>query len=112
MARSLVVPGWGQAALGRKVTGAVFVFWEGVTFAMTIKSAHQASYMRRVGHEALEAKEQEFEDWLILLIFNHLSSAAEAYVAANLWDFPEEIRAQRLPNGQLGVSVRVPLRRP
>src|SRR5206468_9077983 len=36
--RSLVMPGWGQAVTGRKVTGALFTAWEGVTVMMTLKA--------------------------------------------------------------------------
>ncbi len=114
MFRSLLLPGWGQSRLERSITGAVFVFWEGVTLTMTLKSKHQLSFLRRADaarpegerdRELLDAKEDEYEDWLVLLIFNHLFSAAEAFVAANLWDFPEEISFRVLPSDRYGVGV-------
>ncbi len=112
MWRSLLLPGWGQSILGRRVTGAVFVLWEGVTFAMTLKSHHQLTYIRRIeplDEELVEAKRQEREDWLILLAFNHLLSAAEAFVAAQLWDFPEELRMRALPGGRVGLTASLPI---
>lgn len=107
-ARSLVLPGWGQAALGRRVTGAFFVFWEGVTLTMTLKAAHQVHYLEDLGDPArLDAKKQEMQDWAVLLAFNHLVAGAEAYVSAYLWDFPVELDARPLPNGAVGVGLRV-----
>jgi len=110
MARSLLFPGWGQAVLKRRVTGAIFVAWEGVTLGMTLKSQHQLAYMRRINSDAADSKKQELQDWLVLLVFNHLFSAAEAFVSANLWDFPDDIRVATTPNG--GVAVVASLRFP
>ncbi|OGU08395.1 MAG: hypothetical protein A2W29_05905 [Gemmatimonadetes bacterium RBG_16_66_8] len=110
LARSMVLPGWGQAVLRRRGTGAFFVFWEGLTLTMTLKASHQLEYMRETGSEAAENKKQEVQDWAVLLVFNHLLSGAEAFVAAMLWDFPVEITPQRLPSGDLGLGLRLPIR--
>ncbi|NIN11588.1 MAG: hypothetical protein GTN62_08805 [Gemmatimonadales bacterium] len=113
MWRSLLLPGWGQAVLNRRVTGAVFIFWEGVTLTMTVKSAHQLDYQERIGAEAetVEGKRQEVQDWAVLMAFNHLLAAAEAFVSAQLWDFPADLEMQRLQNGDVGAGVRVYWRR-
>jgi hypothetical protein len=108
MGRSLLLPGWGQAVLHRGVTGAVFVFWEGLTLTMTLKASNQLRYMRETGSEAGEAKAQEVQDWAVLLAFNHLLSAAEAFVSAELWDFPSELKLQALPGGGVGVGAAIP----
>jgi hypothetical protein len=108
--RSLLLPGWGQAVLGRRVTGAFFVFWEGVTLTMTLKAAHQVHYIEALGDTArLKAKKQEVQDWAVLLAFNHLTAGAEAFVSAYLWDFPVELEARALPSGAVGIGLRVPL---
>jgi hypothetical protein len=108
-ARSFLVPGWGQAALGRRVTGAYFVFWEGVTVAMTVKAAHQLSYLQDIQDSArIESKKQEIQDWAVLVAFNHLVAGAEAFVSAYLWDFPVELEARALPGGGVGLGVRYP----
>jgi len=104
--RSLLVPGWGQAAVDRHVTGAIFIFWEGLTLTMTIKSVHQLHYQEDTGVEDLEGKRSEVQDWAVLLAFNHLLAAAEAYVAANLWDFPVDLKVDRLPSGDPALGVR------
>src|SRR5262249_22615665 len=84
--RSLLIPGWGQAKLGRRLTGGLFVAWEGVTLGMVLKTSHELSYLRRTQSGRVEAKRGERQDWLILLGFNHLFSGLEAYVSAHLWD--------------------------
>lgn len=107
MWRSLLLPGWGQSILDRKATGAVFLFWEGITLTMTVKSVQQLRYQERIGAETVEDKRQEVQDWAVLLAFNHLMAGAEAFVAAQLWDFPGELGARALPDGAVGLGVRV-----
>ncbi len=105
--RSLLVPGWGQAATGRHVTGALFVVWEGTTMYMTLKARQEADYFRTAGLPNQTSKRQEVQDWMVLWIFNHLFAGAEAYVAAHLRDFPRDLRVRALPSG-VGVSFPVP----
>ena len=47
--RSLLLPGWGQAATGRQVSGALFTTWEGITAMMTLKARREANYLSRIG---------------------------------------------------------------
>lgn len=113
MWRSLLIPGWGQSILGRRVTGAAFVVFEGLSLAMILKSARQLNYFERIDDgspdmaEQIDGKRQEIEDWAFLLIFNHLISAAEAFVSGVLWDFPADLDVQAAPNGgvQAGLSI-------
>jgi hypothetical protein len=105
--RSLLLPGWGQAATGRAVTGALFVAWEGTTLYMAHKTRDEARYLEEIGAGHVEGKRQEAEDWLVLLVFNHLFAAAEAFVAGHLQDFPEELRIRVLPGG-VGLRVALP----
>jgi hypothetical protein len=107
--RSLVIPGWGQARLGRNVTGGLFLLFEGVAGAMVWKSAWQLEWARARG-KFVASHRQEREDWIVLLVFNHLLSGAEAYVSALLFDFPTALRVRRLPDGTTGVGVTIPLR--
>ncbi len=114
--RSILLPGWGQSILRRRVTGAFFVAWEGLAITMTIKSIHQLDYLRTVATEEdaeslerVDSKEAEVQDWAILLAFNHLLAAVEAFVAAQLWDFPDELQVQALSDGGLGLRVSIPL---
>ncbi len=105
--RSLLLPGWGQSVVGRRVTGAVFVFWEGLTLTMMVKSMHQLDYQEDIGKEELDGKRAEVEDWAVLLVFNHLLAAAEAYASAYLWDFPADLEMRRLPSGDPAAGLRI-----
>ncbi len=105
--RSLLVPGWGQAATGRRVTGAVFTAWEGVTVMMTLKAQSEMHYLKETRSPNVSAKRQEVQDWIVLWVFNHLFSGAEAFVSAHLQDFPKDLKLRALPRG-IGISVPVP----
>ena len=104
--RSFLLPGWGQAATDRPMTGAAFVAWEGITAMMTFKAQGEANYFKEIHSKNLRLKRQEVQDWLVLWIFNHLFSAAEAYVSAHLRDFPPDLKVRAFPGG-IGVSVPV-----
>ena len=105
--RSLLVPGWGQAVTGRHVAGAVFATWEGVSAMMTLKARSEFRYLREAGSGNVGAKRQEVQDWLVLWIFNHLFSGAEAFVSAHLQDFPKDLKIRAVPGG-VGLSVPAP----
>jgi hypothetical protein len=113
MARSLAVPGWGQAVLHRRVTGAVFVFWEGLSLTMALKASDQLQYLRQTGGDtlAVRLKKQEVQDWIVVLVFNHLMAGAEAFVSAELWDFPLTLQARALPEHRVGVGATLYLGR-
>jgi hypothetical protein len=105
--RSLLVPGWGQAATGRHVTGAVFATWEGVSAMMTLKAQSELNYLRETRSSLIDAKKQEVQDWIVLWVFNHLFSGAEAFVSAHLQDFPKDLHVRAFPGG-VGISLPVP----
>ncbi len=102
--RSFLLPGWGQAATDRPMTGAAFVAWEGVTAMMTLKAQQEANYFKSIHSANLRLKRQEVQDWLVLWIFNHLFSGAEAYVSAHLRDFPPDLKVRAFPGG-IGISI-------
>jgi hypothetical protein len=107
--RSLLIPGWGQARLNRKLAGGMLVGWEGVTLGMTLKTRSELRYLRRVESARADDKRQEHEDWIVLLAFNHLFAGLEAYVSAHLADFPGDLRFEAVPGG-IGASVSLPVR--
>jgi hypothetical protein len=109
--RSLLIPGWGQAKLDRHVSGAIFLAAEGLALGMALKVNQELQYLKDTGSERTDAKQQELEDWLVILGFNHLMSALEAYVAAHLWDFPGDLQIRAGP-GHVGGGVSVPVRIP
>ena len=107
--RSLAIPGWGQARLGRNVTGGIFLLWEGVCETMVWKTGWQLAYARERG-KFVASHTQEREDWIVMLVFNHLLAGAEAYVSAHLYDFPAALKIRALPGGRTGVGLSVPLK--
>jgi len=111
MLRSMLLPGWGQAALDRKLTGGLFLAFEGVALGMALKAHAEAGYLERTGSVRLEEKRQERQDWFVLLGMNHLLSGLEAFVSANLFDFPGDLQARSLPDGRTGLGLRLPLPR-
>jgi hypothetical protein len=67
------------------------------------QSRYTAGYVR--------TRRLHLEDWMALLVFNHLFSGADAFVAAQLWDLPAHIDVNRSVNGTT-VSARIPFGRP
>jgi hypothetical protein len=56
--------------------------------------------------DLVRARALHVEDWVAVILFNHLFSGADAYVAANLWDLPQHlgIRAVPLPGGGAAMA--------
>ena len=107
--RSFLLPGWGQARVGRKLTAGIFLAWEGTTLAMSLKTRRELAYLRRTNSERAEDKRREHEDWLVLLGVNHLFAGLEAYVSAHLSDFPEDLKVRAVPGG-VGATYTIPFR--
>jgi hypothetical protein len=127
---SLVVPGYSQSVLGRPTAGAIFVLTEGIALAMLHESAADLRQARRLKtdslivigvdpgtgseitqtsgytQELIDVRRGHVEDWLAFLIANHLLAAADAYVAAHLWDLPTQVSVERRPAGPV-VAAKV-----
>lgn len=111
--RSLLVPGWAQAKLDRRLTASLFMAWEGIALGMTLKAGVELGHLEAEGTDSLriEAKKREQQDWIALLAFNHLFAGLEGFVGSHLWDFPGDLRFQALPHGA-GLGLRFPIRLP
>jgi hypothetical protein len=107
--RSLAIPGWGQASLDRKLTGGLFVAFEGLAISMALKTSNELRFLDRADTAAASSRRAERQDWIVLIAFNHLFSAMEAYVSAHLLDFPADLHMQALPGGRTGVLLTLPL---
>ena len=112
LGRSILIPGWGQAKLNRKLTGAIFITVEAISLGMAIKASNELDYLRRTQSTRADAKANERDDWLVILGFNHLMAGLEAYVSAHLWDFPPDLKLQPMPGGGVAGSVSLPVRIP
>ena len=111
MFRSFLLPGWGQATYGRKVTGGVMMAFEGLSIGMLLKIKSDERYIEETNSTKLKDKRQQEQDWITLIVFDHLMSGLEAYVSAHLYDFPGDLQMQTLPDGRMGVGVTLPLGR-
>ena len=59
--------------------------------------------------DRIKARRTHYEDWIAAIVFNHLFSSADAYVAANLWDFRTSIGVVATPRAA-GIYGSVRLR--
>ena len=111
---SLLIPGWAQSKLDRKLTAGLFIAWEGVTLGMAAKADGEVKYLRRTYSDSsarVTDKKKERQDWLILLAFNHLFAGLEAFVSSQLQDFPADVKLRAAPRG-IGAQAVVPFRLP
>lgn len=62
--------------------------------------------------DLVRARKLHVEDWVAVILFNHLFSGADAYVAANLWDLPQHLgmRASPLPGGGAAMTFNFSFR--
>ena len=132
---SLLLPGLGQTRLERPTAGAVFAGVELAAIAMIGKSladlrsarALRADSITRVipvdslgrpvtpilraggnfTDELVRARGLHVEDWIAVILFNHLISGAEAFVSAQLYDLPAQISARPTQRGGAAVAVSV-----
>jgi hypothetical protein len=110
---SLFFPGSAQNKLGRNKVAAGIIAVEAMSIAMIRESGADVrearrqlgdslvlSYVdasgtrqttptlerRRFGDDEVSARRSHMEDWIALLVANHLFAASEAFVSASLWD--------------------------
>lgn len=118
MLLSLALPGAAQARLRRPHAAMLFAAFEAVAVGMARKSAMDLRAAREAGKDSVptgfttdsvtgrpvptgyapnrlaarvRARRLHYEDWLAAIVFNHVIAAADAYVAANLWDFTANV---------------------
>ena len=51
------------------------------------------------------SRRQQVEDWLAVIIFNHLFAGAEAFVSAHLWDVPTALSVRPTARGGTAISA-------
>ena len=115
---SLLVPGYAQSVLGRNRAGALEMAFEAVALTMVRISAADVREARRMRADSIpvsfvdatgasrirfeptiytesliRSRRAHLEDWIAVLVGNHLFSGADAFVAAHLWDLPAEVSA-------------------
>lgn len=110
LARSLVLPGWGQTAVGRPARGAIYFAAEAGSLFMVFKSHAKLSAARRADppkEDLVDARTSQRENWIVLAAFIAFVSGLDAWVSAHFWDFESSVTAPE--EGTVQVSVHVPL---
>jgi hypothetical protein len=130
--RSLLIPGWGQSSLDRGTAGGLFATIELLSAAMIVKSKQDLDFAKRYGKDSIvtgftggtgsqgtvsraanplkgriSPRRQHLEDWIALLVFNHLFSGADAFVAAQLWDVPAGVSIRSDGGTTVTLAARV-----
>jgi hypothetical protein len=95
MARSVVVPGWGQVHNAKWLKAALFAGAEGALIYGIIEEDRLAGEAEDVGDDALaDAHRANKKDYLWWGAFVVLLSAGDAYVDAHLRGFKAEFREE------------------
>lgn len=58
----------------------------------------------------VRARRTHYEDWIAVVIFNHLMSGADAFVAAQLWDLPARVSLQPAADGRPAITASLKFR--
>jgi hypothetical protein len=120
---SLFLPGYSQSILGRNRAGSMQLAFEAVSLTMirisaadvrearrTVADSIPVSFVNSEGQPSirfertpfssslLRSRRSRLEDWIAVLMANHLFSAADGYVSALLWDLPAEVAATATPH--------------
>ena len=67
-------------------------------------------HVSRYSAARVRARRTHYEDWLAVVIFNHLFSGADAFVAAQLWDLPARVGVRTAPDGSTAVVATLNFR--
>ena len=56
------------------------------------------------GNDQVKTRRAHVEDWIALLVANHLFAGADGFVAANLWDVKPKLAFRATPSGARSAS--------
>lgn len=131
---SLIAPGTAQNILGRHRAAATLLGVEAMAIAMIRESGADLreargqlgdtlvlSYVDASGNKLptpvlerrrfetveVESRRSHVEDWVALLIANHLFAACDAFVAASLWDVHAHVTLDGTPS-RFRIVARIP----
>lgn len=76
----------------------------------TVNNRYAESAPDQQQRSRLKARQLHYEDWVAFLLFNHLFSAADAFVSAQLWDLPKRLEVRALPNRGVAVGLHLTFR--
>lgn len=110
LARSMVIPGWGQVEVGRPSRGAIYFAAEAASLFMVFKTQSRLSAAKRTdppNEDLIDARTRQRENWIVLSVFIAFVSGLDAWVSANFWDFEPRIEAPS--DGSVGLALSVPI---
>ena len=121
--RSVVLPGWGQSAIGANARGGIYFAAEAGSLWMVYKSSRKLSeaeemqdYLRETGQlepdrllPLVRDRRAQREDWITLSVFILLFSGADAFVATHLADFDAHVGVLPTPDGGMAVGATIPV---
>lgn len=131
---SFLLPGYAQSRLNRPTASILFATVELLSLGMARKSAQDMreaeraprgftitgytidpttgiatpsdSVESRFTESRRRARHLHYEDWIALIALNHIISGADAYVAANLWDFKANVAVSAPDRGVALMASR------
>jgi hypothetical protein len=129
---SFLMPGTGQSVLKRHKAATTFLLIEAIGVAMIRESAADAHEARRMATDTLvlswvdatgnpqrtavpppfssrevQTRDAHVEDWVAVVVANHLLAGADAFVASHLWDVNARLAVRALPGGGATVGASV-----
>jgi len=127
---SFLMPGSAQSILGRHKAATGFLLLEAIGVSMIRESAADAHEARRMATDTIivswvdpsgtlqktaapppfssnevRTRDAHVEDWVAVVIANHLLAGADAFVAAHLWDVPARLAIRVRPGGGATVGA-------
>jgi len=123
---SFIVPGYSQSVFGRHKAAAGFMLFEAICISMVRESIASVNEARRsrqdtvvvswidesgrlrvppdtvtpmFGDREVRSRQAQVEDWVAVLVANHLLAGADAFVASHLWDVPIRLGIRARPDG-------------
>jgi len=101
-----VLPGWGQAEVGRPDRGAIYFAADAAVLYMVFKSSANLSAARRTNpldQMLVDDRTAERENWIVLSVFIAFVSGLDAWVSTHFWDFEPRVVAP--DDGSIGVGL-------
>jgi hypothetical protein len=129
---SFIMPGYSQSVLGRQRAATLFLLIEAIGVSMIRESAADAHEARRMATDSIvvswvdaagnlqktitpppfssrevNTRDAHVEDWVAVVIANHLLAGADAFVASHLWDVPARLAIRVVPGGGAAVGASI-----
>ena len=110
--RSLILPGWGQASVGRPGRGAIYFGAGSAALLMVFRSQARLSAAKRaepVDEDLVDSLGRTKETWIVIYGFVAFFSALDAWVSTHFWHFEPEVVMPEDGGVSVQLSYRLPL---